>query len=58
LGVRLFAQSILDSINVANANPSLAPAFVQGVDSSVAAQPTGYAVGAQNLGAAAIVNRT
>lgn len=58
LGVRLFAQAVLDSINIANANPALNPAFVTGIDSTVAAQATGYAVGAQNLGASAVFNRT
>lgn len=57
LGVRLFAQALLDSINFTNANPNLAPAFVQGINSDVLAANTGYAVGAQNLGAQAVVSR-
>ena len=58
LGVRLFAQSILDSINLAGANPMTAPAFVSGVNSDVSAQATGYALNAEQLGASAIFNRT
>ena len=57
LGVRLFAQSILDSINIANASPTTQPAFVEGIDTAVAAQATGFAVGTENLGASAIINR-
>jgi len=58
LGVRLFAQSILDSISLANANPLTAPAFVSGIDSDVNAQATGYALGTEKLGASSIINRT
>lgn len=57
LGVRLFAQSLLDSINITNANPNLAPAFVQSVSSDVLAANTGYAIGAQSLGATAVASR-
>lgn len=57
LGVRLFAQALLDSINFTNANPNLAPAFVNSIDPSVLAVNAGYAVGAQNLGAQAVVTR-
>lgn len=57
LGVRLFAQALLDSINFTNANPNLAPAFIQSIDPSVLAANVGYAVGAQNLGASAVVTR-
>lgn len=57
LGVRMFAQAILDSINLANANPNLAPAFVEGIQSDVAAINTGYIANAEGLGAAAVVQR-
>jgi hypothetical protein len=57
LGVRLFAQAILDSINFANANPNMAPAFVSGIQADVAAANTGYAVQAETLGSTAIVQR-
>ena len=57
LGVRLFAQALLDSINFTNANPNLAPAFVQGIDPSVLSANTGYAIGAESLGAAAVIQR-
>lgn len=59
LGVRLFAQALLDSINFTNANPNLAPAFVQQIDPNVLAADNnngagGYAAEAQTLGARAI----
>lgn len=57
LGVRLFAQTLLDSINLTNANPNLAPAFVSGISGDVLAANTGYAFGAQALGAEAIAQR-
>lgn len=57
LGVRMFAQAILDSINLANANPNLAPAFVEGIAADVAAANTGYLAQAETLGASAIASR-
>lgn len=57
LGVRMFAQALLQSINITNANPNLAPAFVSGIDANVLAATTGYAAGAEALGAAAVVSR-
>lgn len=57
LGVRLFAQTILDSINFTNANPNLAPAFVNAISADVVAANTGYAVGAAALGTSAIASR-
>ena len=57
LGVRMFAQAILDSINLANANPNLAPAFVEGIQADVAAINTGYIANAEGLGASAVVQR-
>jgi hypothetical protein len=57
LGVRLLAQSILDNINFANANPNTAPAFISGIDADVAAADTGYAVGVETMGANAVAQR-
>lgn len=42
LGVRMFAQRMLDSINFTNANPYLRPAFVNRVSADVAAVGRGY----------------
>lgn len=57
LGVRLFAQQLLNSINITNANPNLAPAFVEDLDANVLSANTGYAANAQALGEAAVVVR-
>ena len=57
LGVRLFAQAILDNINLANANPNLAPAFVEGISADVAAANTGYVTQVESLGSSAIASR-
>ena len=42
LGVRLFAQAILNNIIITNANPNLAPAFVNAIDPNVLAAETPY----------------
>ena len=57
LGVRAFAQALLSQINLANANPYLAPAFIEGVEADVAAAAVGYQVGAEALGASAVISR-
>lgn len=57
LGVRMFAQALLQSINLTNANPNLAPAFVGEMDANVLAAQTGYAANAEALGASAVVSR-
>ena len=55
LGVRLFAQALLDSINFTNANPNLQAAFVSAIDPNVlAANTTGYAASVETLGATAV----
>lgn len=43
VGVRALAQAILDQMNRSNANPYLRPAFIDGVDSDVAAADDTYA---------------
>lgn len=40
VGVKQLAQSLLDELNKTNANPYLRPAFVEGIDSDVAAATT------------------
>lgn len=57
LGVRLFAQALMNSINITNANPNLAPAFVGEIDANVLAANTGYAANAEALGSGAVAVR-
>jgi len=54
LGTNLFAQKILDSINIANANPYLRPSFIQDIDSEVAAGTKGYKASVEDLGTSAV----
>lgn len=54
LGTNIMAQKILDSINLANANPYLRPGFVQNISSDVAAAGEGYSEGIQNLSNTAV----
>lgn len=53
-GVRAFAQSIMDRINVTNANPYLRPAFVQDISSDVAKADQGYDHNTTTLGSTAV----
>jgi hypothetical protein len=55
LGTTLFAQSLMDAINLANANPYLRPAFVQNIAPDVAAAAKGYSSNIQDLGAGSII---
>lgn len=55
LGTNVFAQRILDRINIQNANPYLRPSFIQQIDPSVDTGVTGYEVGTELLGANAIL---
>lgn len=55
LGANAFAQSILDTIKLTNANPFLKQAFIQGINSDVAAATTsGYREGINNLASQAV----
>lgn len=55
VGVRMFAQSLLDKINFTNANPNMRPAFVQNIAADVAAvNGRGYKSQAEGLGATAL----
>lgn len=47
--VNIFAQNILDNINIINANPYTAPAFVDEVQPNIDAIERGYKPDAQNL---------
>ena len=56
LGVVQFAQQILDSINIANADPNMQPSFVSQIASDVSAQSTsGYSERASSVGREAVV---
>jgi hypothetical protein len=54
LGVRMFAQKLLDKVNFTNANPYLRPAFVQDVAADVASTGRGYAGQAAGLSSTAL----
>ena len=51
LGVNLFAQKILDGININNANPYTRKSFIEAVSSDVAAATEGYKKNAEDVGA-------
>lgn len=55
LGVNLFAQKILDTINHTKANPYLRPSFVDSISSDVAKAAEGYKKGIEDLGNSAVV---
>lgn len=57
LGVRAFAQRLLDAVNLTNANPYLQPAFVQAVDPDVdgAVNGIGFREQAEDLGRNAVL---
>ena len=54
LGVMAFAQSMLESISITNANPYLRPAFAQAIAPDVTAQNVGYSNQVNTLASAAI----
>ena len=51
LGVDVLAQTLLDQINIINANPGMQQAFIDGIAPDVAAQNFGYENRAETLGA-------
>lgn len=56
LGVRSFAQTLLDEMNLTNANPNLRPAFVNAIDNNVAAQgKNGYREQVADLASTAVL---
>lgn len=59
LGVRAFAQALLNNINLTNANPYLQPAFMQNLDPNVEGEAggIGYKEQAEELGATAVLRR-
>ena len=58
LGSNVFAQGILDGINLANANPILRPSFITAIGSDVSAATVGYETGAEALGTNAVSGLT
>lgn len=58
LGVNKVAQSILDTINLTNANPYLKPGFIQGISPTVDKAETGYAKGIDKLSSSAMTTST
>lgn len=58
LGVDLFAQKILDAINLTNANPNLRPAFIQDISADVKAAPGGWQSYVEDLGTRAVTPKT
>lgn len=55
LGTNAFAQGILNSINVTNANPNLRASFIQDISADVASAAQGYKTELQSLAVGAIV---
>lgn len=54
LGTNIFAQSIMDKINMTNANPYLRPSFIDKVSATVEASAKGYQSEVDALGKAAV----
>lgn len=54
LGVNAFAQTLLNNINITNANPYLQPAFLDGISADADTGARGYQSQVENLGATAI----
>lgn len=54
LGTNLFAQSILDNMNMKHSNPFLRPSFIQEVSPDVNASKTGYKKNVEDLGSTAV----
>lgn len=54
IGVNMFAQSILDQINIANADPFMRPSFIQQIQADVDASNNGYKTQAETVGSEAV----
>lgn len=54
VGVRAFARSILQSVQITGANPFNAPALVGQIDPALQQAPAGYKANVENLGARAV----
>lgn len=54
LGTNVFAQGILDSINIVGANPYLRPSFIQEISSDVLSAEEGYNKNVTDLAASAV----
>jgi hypothetical protein len=49
IGTKVFAQKILDNINIVNANPNLKPSFIQSISADVNASTEGYQQNVRDL---------
>lgn len=56
LGVRLFAQNILDRINTTNSDPFMKPAFAAGIHPDVEAVGSGYKAWTEEVGRSAVTS--
>jgi hypothetical protein len=54
LGTNLFAQKILNTINMNNSNPYLRPSFIQDISADVNAAQDGYKKNVEDLGKSAV----
>lgn len=54
MGTNLFAQQILNTINMNNSNPYLRPSFIQNISADVNAAVDGYKKGIEDLGKSAV----
>lgn len=54
LGTNLFAQQILNTINMNNSNPYLRPSFIQNISADVNAAADGYKKNVEDLGKSAV----
>lgn len=54
LGTKIFAQQILDTINMNNSNPYLRPSFISSIAPDVIAAADGYKKNVEDLGKAAV----
>lgn len=54
VGVKGFARSILQSVQISGANPFNSPAFVSQIDPALVASANGYKANVENLGARAV----
>lgn len=55
MGVNLFAQKILDGINMVKSNPYLRPEFIEDISADVKAAAEGYKKNVEDLGASAVI---
>jgi len=56
LGVNLFAQNILNSINITHADPFMRPSFIDNISPDVAAIDNGYKKNVETVGSTAVTH--